>query len=287
MLCDLHTHSVFSDGTYTPAEIIAEAEKQGLSSVALSDHNTVDGLSNFLNAAENSKVNAIAGAEFSVDYGGTELHLLGLFIRPEYFSQVSALMKEVNALKEQSNIELVASLKKNGYDIDYEEIKQKNPCSKINRAHIAAELTEKGYVSSKNEAFGGLLSPEGGHYKEPQRLTVFEMIKFLRSIKAAPVLAHPLLNLSKERLKKFLPPARLAGLIGMECIYSTYSDADAEFSLNLIKEQGLLPSGGSDFHGKNKPDILLGKGSGNLQIPNDWAEAIRKAAPAEDPSPRR
>ncbi len=275
-LCDLHTHSVFSDGTFTPAEIIAEAEKLGLSSVALCDHNTVDGLNDFLKAAEKSKVEAIAGAEFSVDFGGTELHLLGLFIKPEYFPRVSALMTEVNSRKEQSNIDLVASLNRAGYHISYEEIKRKNPCSKINRAHIATELAEKGYVSSKNEAFDGLLSLEAGHYKEPERLTVFEMIKFLRSIKAAPVLAHPLLNLKPERLENFLPPARLAGLMGMECIYSTYTDEETDFSLRLAKERGLLPSGGSDFHGKTKPDIFLGKGRGNLQIPNDWAEAIRK-----------
>ena len=276
-ICDLHTHSVFSDGTFTPAEIIAEAKKIGLSSVALCDHNTVNGLPDFWEAARDSGVKAVAGAEFSVDYGGKELHLLGLFIKPEHFSRITALMDEVIANKEKSNLELVASLSRAGYVIDYEEVKRKNPQSAINRSHIADELIEKGYVSSKNEAFNGILSPEAGHYKEPERLTLFEMIKFLRFIGAAPVLAHPFLNLSEEKLRKLLPPARLAGLIGMECNYSTYSEETTELSLKISEEFGILPSGGSDFHGGGKPDISLGTGQGNLKIPNTFAEAIEKA----------
>ena len=276
-ICDLHTHSVFSDGTFTPAEIIAEAKKIGLSSVALCDHNTVNGLPDFWEAARDSGVKAVAGAEFSVDYGGKELHLLGLFIKPEHFPKVTALMDEVIANKGKSNLELVASLRRAGYVIDYEEVKRKKPQSAINRSHIADELIEKGYVSSKNEAFNGILSPEAGHYKEPERLTLFEMIKFLRFIGAAPVLAHPFLNLSEEKLRKLLPPARLAGLIGMECYYSTYSEETTELSLKISEEFGILPSGGSDFHGGGKPDISLGTGQGNLKIPNTFAEAIEKA----------
>ena len=277
MLCDLHTHSVFSDGTFTPAEIIAEAKRIGLSSVALCDHNTVNGLPDFLAAAKESGIKAVAGAEFSVDFGGKELHLLGLFIRPEHFPKVTALMDEVIARKEQSNIELASSLCKAGYAIDYAEIKRKNPQSTVNRSHIADQLIEKGYVATKKEAFDGLLSLEAGHYKEPLRLTVFEMIKFLRSIGAAPILAHPFLNLGEEKLRKLLPPARLAGLMGMECYYSTYSEETTALSFKIAEEFGILPSGGSDFHGGSKPDISLGTGRGNLKIPNAFAEAIEKA----------
>ena len=101
-LCDLHTHSVYSDGTFTPAEIIDEAIKIGLSAVALTDHNTVDGLPDFISAANGKRIEIVPGAEFSADYNGTELHILGLFISPEHFGTVSALMANVNKLKEEN-----------------------------------------------------------------------------------------------------------------------------------------------------------------------------------------
>ena len=274
--CDLHTHSVFSDGTNTPQEIINLAINLGLSAVALCDHNTVDGLPDFLKAAENQNIQAIAGAEFSVDYNGTELHLLGLYISESQFDKITDLMNDVNKRKEQSNIYLINSLNKSGYKIDYEYIKNSTPNGKFNRAHIAAELTRKGYTKSIKQAFDTLLSPEAGHYKEPQRLCFFEMVDFIRSIKAIPILAHPFLNLTKDELEILLPLAKKQGLVGMECYYSLYDETMTQESLKLAQKYGLKYSGGSDFHGKNKPDINLGCGKGNLRIPHDWAMALRE-----------
>ena len=148
-ICDLHTHSIYSDGTCTPAEIIDEAIKIGLSAVALTDHNTVDGLSDFIEAACDKDIEIVPGVEFSVDYEGTELHILGLFIDPVYFEKVSALMTDVNRRKEESNIALVDSLSRAGYPLDHEAIKSKTPNGMINRSHIADAMVEKGYVSSK------------------------------------------------------------------------------------------------------------------------------------------
>lgn len=276
-VCDLHTHSVFSDGTFTPTEIIDTAINTGLSAVALCDHNTVDGLPEFLSAAANKNIEAVAGAEFSVDFEGTELHLLGLFIPEKYFPQVCDLMNDVNKRKEQSNIALVESLNQAGYLIDYQTIKSGSPNGKINRAHIAAELTKKGYTDSITQAFESLLSPSAGHYTEPQRLTVWETIDFIKSINAAPVLAHPFLNLSENKLTEFLPTAKARGLIGMECCYSLYDTETTSKSLMLANSYGLKCSGGSDFHGQNKPDIKLGSGKGNLRIPYQWSEDIKNS----------
>ena len=274
-LCDLHTHSVFSDGTYTPKELLSAAEELGLSAIALCDHNTVDGLPDFLSAAKESAVEAITGAEFSVDYQGKELHLLGLFIPEDCFSQISALMEAVMARKMQSNLDLILALNKAGYDIDYETIKNATPNHKFNRAHIAAELTRKGYTATIKEAFKNLLSPSAGYYKEPERISVWEMLDFLLKIGAVPVLAHPFLSLSEEELLTFLPMAKAQGLVGMECYYSTYDTQTTEISLALAERFGLKPSGGSDFHGSNKPDIQLGIGKGDLLIPYYWATALK------------
>lgn len=274
-LCDLHTHSVFSDGTYTPAEIIDEAIKTGLSAVALCDHNAVDGLPDFLKAAEGKDITAVPGAEFSVDFGGKELHLLGLFIPCEAFGKISDLMKDVNKRKEESNIKLIKSLNRAGYRIDYNALKNSTPNGKFNRAHVAAALTEKGYVKSRKEAFARLLSPEAGHYVEPERLNVWQMIDFINDIGAVAVLAHPFLNLSEEELAEFLPKAEKRGLAGMECLYSLYTPETTEKAFLLAEKAGLKMSGGSDFHGANKPDISLGTGKGNLKIPYEWAEELK------------
>lgn len=276
-LCDLHTHSVFSDGTDTPAEILRLSVAAGLSAVALCDHNTVDGLPDFLASADGKPLTAIPGAEFSVDFEGTEVHLLGLFLPESRFAEITERMQEVMARKEQSNIELIESLRRAGYMLDYNEIKNATPNGKINRAHIAADLTKRGYTGSIKEAFQTLLSPAAGHYREPKRIDLFEMIDYLSSIHAAPVLAHPLLNLSVEDLTRLLPRAKQTGMIGMECVYSLYDSARTQTSMALADTYGLLYSGGSDYHGANKPDIQIGVGRGDLRIPAEWASSIRAA----------
>ena len=272
-ICDLHTHSLFSDGTFTPAEIIDRAIEIGLSAVALTDHNTVGGLSDFLAYAEEKDIEAVAGAEFSVDYSGKELHLLGLFIPQKAFGAVDSLMQEVNARKEKSNIELISSLGRSGYVLDYDEIKRRVKGT-VNRAVIARELTAKGYTASVKEAFDTLLAKGGGHYKEPQRLTVWEMLDFIKSIGAVSVLAHPFLNLSEDELIEFLPLAVERGLVGMECYYSEYNGELTARSLEIASSFGLKESGGSDFHGSSKPDIALGSGKGELEVPYGCARGL-------------
>ena len=274
-LCDLHTHSVFSDGTYTPAELIRSAVNIGLAAVALCDHNTVDGLPDFLAAAEGAPIEAIAGAEFSVDYEGTELHLLGLFIDPAHFGEISRLMTEYLRRKEESNIALVAALNKAGYALDYAAIKGSTPNGVVNRALIGAELTRLGYTASIQQAFSTLLSKKGGYYTEPQRPSVFDMIGFIRDIGAVSVLAHPFLNLKDDRLAEFLPVAKRAGLQGMECYYAKYDAATTERSLELATGLDLKISGGSDFHGDNKPDIKLGFGRDNLAVPYELVKKLK------------
>lgn len=272
-LCDLHTHSIYSDGTYTPAEIIDEAIRIGLSAVALTDHNTVDGLPNFISAARGKNIAIVPGAEFSVDYNGTELHILGLFIAPDRFSEVSDLMESVNKRKEESNIALIKSLNRAGFALDYETIKASTPNGKFNRAHIAAALVDKGYIRSVKEGFDTLLSKSAGHYKEPERLTAGEIIDFINSIGAVSVLAHPFLNLSE--LVEFLSTTK--GLDGMECYYSTYDEDTTNKSIRIANEFGLICSGGSDFHGATKPDISLGIGKGNLRVPFESFLNLKKS----------
>ena len=273
--CDLHTHSVFSDGTDTPQRLIELAGRANLSAVALCDHNTVAGLPDFLAAAENSPVEAVPGVEISTDYADKELHILALFVQPQHYGAVTALLAEGDRRKEQSNIDLVAALNRAGYALDYDAIKAKTPKGHINRAHIAAEMMEKGYVESVQAAFQTLLSPKHGLYHPPKRVDAYDAIRFIKSIGAVAVLAHPFLSMDAALLRAFLPKAVEVGLDAMEVVYSKYDEKTTHLAWEIAEEYGILPSGGSDYHGANKPDISIGIGRGELKVPTQWLFALK------------
>ena len=271
--CDLHTHSYYSDGTASPARIISEACGAGLSAVALTDHNTVAGLPEFLSAAEGANILAIPGIEISTGYLEKEVHIVGLFLEPKDFGTISDFLSILNIRKEASNRALIHALSRAGYPLDYGRIKADHAGS-INRAVIAAEMLKKGYIASIQEGFRGLLSPSGGYYTPPERISSFEAIAFLRALKAVPVLAHPFLDFTEEELLSFLPKAKDCGLIAMETQYATYSEKTAALAAKIAKDHGLLESGGSDYHGNNKPDIQLGRGRGDLQVSHRILETL-------------
>ena len=265
MNCDLHTHTLHSDGSFTPAELVSAAREKDLI-IALTDHNTVSGLGDFLCEAERQGVTAVGGVELSTVYGGREFHLLGLFVEPEYYRRVEELCTEYHKLKEQSNIDLIDKLRALGYDISYGEIQKRNIKGRVNRAHIAAELIERGYVGSVPEAFDMLLDEKCGIYTPPPRLKIEDAIAFLREIRALPVLAHPLKEIGADELRKMLTTLKECGLVGIETMHSSYSEQMIEVSKVIASEFGLLESGGSDFHGRIKPGVELGVGKGNLDI---------------------
>ena len=273
-LCDLHTHSVYSDGTCTPAELIALAKDAGLSAIALTDHNTVSGISAFLEAGKGSGIVVVPGIEVSSDFLGTELHIVGLFKTLDHLAQVEAYVSDYLVRKDKSNVDLCNNLCAAGYVVSYDEIKAATPDGVVNRALIAAALMKKGYVGSIKQAFATLLSKKGGYYHEPQKLDAYEVIQKLCEFDAIPILAHSFLSMNEDMLRAFLPRAKQAGLVGMETDYVTYDAATTERARAIAAEFDLLPSGGSDFHGTNKPDIRIGIGKGSLAVPMAYYEAL-------------
>ena len=273
-ICDIHVHSYYSDGTCAPGELIRLAEAAGLSAVALCDHNTVGGLPEFLAAAEGSAVEAVPGIEFSTEYQGTELHILGLFIKPEAYPLIHEQMEAALRRKEQSNLDLVARLRGAGLPLDYRKIKE-TASGSVNRAVIAAHMVKLGICESVQEAFDCWLSPKCGYYVPPVLSDSLEIIRFIKSIGAVAVLAHPFLSIKQpDVLRKFLSEAE--GLDGMEVYYSKFTKEQTDLAVEITEEFGLLKSGGSDFHGANKPDIAMGTGRGNLVIPLEFLEQLRK-----------
>lgn len=273
--CDLHCHSTFSDGTDTPEQLLRQAEALGLSAIALTDHNTVAGLPAFLEAAKGYDVEAVPGTEFSTVWRGIELHILGLFLKPEDFETVTKKLEVYNQRKEQSNVDLVWALEAGGYHLDYEKIKASTPNGQVNRALIAAELTRLGYTQSNQEAFKKLLNPSRGYYTPPQRFTPFEIIVFIKSLGAVAVWAHPLLSLNPQQARDFLREVQGHGLDGMEVFYFTYDGETTKTACALAEEFALAYSGGSDYHGHNKPDIRMGAGKGDLAIPTAFLDGLK------------
>ena len=281
MPCDLHTHSTHSDGTLTPSALIALAKEAGLTAVALTDHNSISGLPDFMAEAHRQGVTPVAGTELSTLHGGKELHLLGLFIPPEHFGAVTSLTQDYLIRKDQSNRDLTNRLAAHGYPIDYDEIQQKNPNGNINRALIAKELMAKGCVPSVAAAFNTLLGEGMGYYIPPERPGFFDTIRFLRSIHALPVWAHPLQYADESFVRSVLPAAVKAGLVGLEVMHSSYDEATVSRAQAIADEFGLLYSGGSDYHGVVKPHVSLGIGSQNgtePNIPHKYYETLRDVA---------
>lgn len=275
-ICDLHTHSIYSDGTLTPTELVDAAIDAGLSAVALTDHNTVSGLDEFTLAAKNKNIFAVSGVEFSTDYRGRELHVLGLFVDKSSFDDITEFIGNFKQRKNESNIKLIERLNALGYGIDYVKLLEQTPDGYVNRAHIGADLVRRGKAENIGDAFDKLLSEKVGYYEPPRKNDVFETVGFIKSIGAVAVSAHPLLQLSRDELPAFLNEARKNGLDGVETQYSLYSAAQREYSSRVAADIGLCESGGSDFHGANKPLQKLATGLGDLHVPFDFYEQLLK-----------
>lgn len=273
-VCDLHTHSHCSDGSFSPTELVMRAKSKGLSALALTDHNTIMGAEEFLKAAKEADIEGVAGVEFSTDYQGEELHILGLFIQPQDYEKVETWVAGMNRRKKESVILLIENLRKDGYEVTYEEAAARS-VGQPNRAHVATILWEKGYVASVAEAFKKLLSSNGKYYVEARRLNVFDTIAFIKSIGGVAVWAHPFLSVKEAQAREFLSIAVTYGLDGMETIYSKYDEETTAMAKRMAKEFGILESGGSDFHGLAKPNIELGVGKGNLHIPLSMLEKLK------------
>ncbi|WP_457570809.1 PHP domain-containing protein [Desulfovulcanus sp.] len=272
---DLHTHSTASDGTFSPDELVQLAKKQGLKAIALTDHDTIRGLAIALQAGKQLGLEVIPGCELSVDYPGGTMHILGLWLRPDAV-QLNAALKSLRDKRNQRNELIVARLQDLGLDINYAEVEEVAGQGSVGRPHLARVLMNKKIVSSIQQAFDEYLGPNGKAYVPKQKLTPEKAISLLKTEQATVFLAHPFsLNLEVSDLKEKLVQLKKLGLDGVEVFYSEHTPEQTAAYLDLCRELDLLVSGGSDFHGDNKPHIALGKGRGNLDIPYSLLEKIK------------
>lgn len=249
--CDLHNHSKRSDGSFTPTELVKYAKEKDVSALALTDHNTVEGLEEFEGACLENELEYIFGSELTTDYCGKEVHLLCMFITSKNAHVIKDFTEKQLESKKISNIDLEKNLKNAGYDISLDELTKKFG-KNINRAHFARLLVEKGYLANTEEGFATILDASYGYYHPPKRLELLEAIKLVRSWGCVPVIAHPLLSVTRDELETLLPKAKENGLIGMEVYYPKFSDEEKNYLHSLTQKYDLVESGGSDFHGNMK-----------------------------------
>ena len=266
-IIDLHVHSTESDGTLTPEDLVAEAKKTGLAAFALTDHDTCSGVGKAKPCAASAGIQLITGIEISTDYHGKEVHIVGLYIDIEN-EQLLKKTAEYRKCRSERNALMVEALRKEGLSITMEELAAENPDCVITRANIARFLYEHGQIKSVREAFDRYIGDHCKCYVGRLKVASTDAVRLIKEAGGTAILAHPLLyGLSNTNLQKMIDELKSAGLDGLEAIYSTYTTGEEQQMKRLARENGLLISGGSDFHRSNKPDIALGRGRGHLYIP--------------------
>lgn len=275
-MIDLHTHSTESDGTLTPEKLMQLAADTGLSAIALTDHDTVGGLNKAEPVAKQLGIELVPGIELSTDYNGTEVHMLGFYIDNTNPAFLSKLQEFIDS-RDIRNEKMAFLLQKEGFDITLEKLYQEYPESVITRAHFARYLVEHGFVKDRDTVFRKYLGDNCLCYVPREKISPFEAIDLIRLGGGLSFFAHPVLcHMNHDRLRFFVKDLKEAGLTGMEAIYSMNTPGDERNMKKLADEFGLLISGGSDFHGENKPYIHLGTGKGNLRIPESILEDIKR-----------
>lgn len=272
---DLHVHSTRSDGTFSPAQLVDYAMEKGLAAFALTDHDTVDGLAEALDYARHLKSSdnarnvpeVVPGIEFSTEYQGKDIHILGLYIDFHHKAFLKQLQEFVDS-RDNRNRKMCQLLQEHGIPVTYETLLAQFPGAVITRAHYAKYMLNHGYIKSMKEAFERYIDDNGPCYVPREKVTPEQAVKLILAADGIPILAHPILyHMSDERLDTLTAALKEAGLIGIEAIYSTYNTAEERQIRSLASKYNLLVSGGSDFHGANKPGLDLGVGYGKLFVP--------------------
>ena len=273
---DLHIHSTASDGTFSPTEIVNNAVKiAGKGNpivIALTDHDTTSGIEEFQTAAlaHQPQLTAISGIEISTNYHGIEIHILGYNIDSRNKTLIDKLTIYRKS-RDGRNEKIIKKLNEHGFKISAEELKPEKSGESIGRPHIARLLMKKNYVTSVQEAFDKYLAEGKCCYVERIMPTPQEAIDLIQDSGGLPVLAHIMLykKLDAAHKEKLVYELKEAGLFGIEAYYNTYTPAEQEYVISLAKQWGLSLTGGTDFHGQNKPHISLFKGQGNMEIPEN------------------
>lgn len=280
-MIDLHTHSTYSDGSLTPLQLADLARREGLCALALTDHDTTDGLPSFLDACASGgsePLRAVPGVEISVDVPRGTMHVLGYFIRSGE-PRLEALLERIRGGRDCRNGMIINRLRELGMPLNEDEVARLAGGDVVGRPHIAQAMVARGYVRTTSAAFDRFLAKGQPAYCDRYHPSPQEGIAAINAAGGVAVLAHPwTLDMTASRLRTFLDDLRSAGLAGIETWYPEHSAEQQQQYLRLCEEFGLVAAGGSDFHGAMNPAIRLGRGFSGLGVPDTAVDELAARA---------
>ena len=275
---DLHVHSTYSDGTCSVKELVSYAKEINLLAIALTDHDCISGNEEMAELCKKENIHFIPGIEMSAQYISpsgveTEVHILGYYVQRNV--ELENYLNEFINAREIRNRQIVANLNNHGFDFTYEEFADYFPDSVLTRAHIARYMADHNMVASLSVAFDKYVGNGCCCYVPRKKLSTKDAIALIHSSGGIAFLAHPTLyHMSYSEIRTLMSDVKSEGIDGVEGVYSTYKNDEEATIKQYAKEFDLLISGGSDFHGSNKPYIHLGSGRGNLHVPYKIYETI-------------
>ncbi len=264
---DLHIHTTASDGTFSPRRVVREAAKRGIHTIAITDHDTVQGIPEAIQAGKDMNVEVIPGVELATDERGVEVHILGLFIDWEN-KTLQDTLKNLSVQRISRMKKMICRLAQFGMNIEFEEVLELAKGGIIGRLHLAQIMKRKGYATSIAEAFNKHIGDRKACYVSRYKLSPEETISLIYHVGGISILAHPML-LHREDIIKDLPKK---GLDGMEVFYHHQAKETTEHYEKMAKDYGLLVTGGSDCHGDGKDQVLIG----SVKIPYEYVERLKE-----------
>ena len=279
MIVDLHAHSTASDGSDPPGRLVELALDAGLSSLALTDHDTQQGIAEALAASSTSDLELIPGVELSLNYDRGGMHLVVLWL-DDGGGPLQDRLASLRDGRDVRNLEIVRRLTSVGMPVTIEEILAEAGGGSVGRPHIAAVMVARGYVPDIRTAFDLWLASGKPGYVGRDRLDPGEAVGLARESGGVPILAHPhtLGITTAPEMADLLTRLKRAGLVGLEALYGAYRRHERDGYADLARRFGLIPSGGSDYHGTYKPGLMLGSGYGDLVVPGALLDELREHA---------
>ena len=273
---DLHVHSNASDGTFSPSQVVELAKNAGLDAFALTDHDTTAGVPEALEKGRDLNIEVIPGIEVSSSFDGTEIHILGLFVNSDD-PVLAAMLEKMRISRDRRNEKMLENLAADGISFTKEELCGDNPDTIITRAHIAHALVAKGICSGMDQAFKKYLQYGGRYCPQKEHLSPEEVVKTLISNGAFVALAHPFqYKFGDKKTEELIAHMADLGMKGLEVYHSSNNKLESMKLQEMAVRHHLLPTGGSDFHGGNKPDMSIGTGRGGLRVSSLLLEDIKR-----------
>lgn len=271
---DLHLHTRYSDGTFTPRELVQHAAQLGFAAIAITDHDTLDAIPEALAAGKELGVEVIPGVEITSSVDAQELHMLAYLFGDSWRdTNLRAVLDHATRIREQRIEQFVAKLNELGVALTIEDVYAGSDCGTVGRPHVARALQQRGYVASVDEAFARFLKRGKPAYVERYRMEAAETIGHIQRAGGVAVIAHPGLNHLDNRIHEMVAQ----GLGGIEVWHSRHSPALVDHYLKMTETLGVCATGGSDCHGAGRDGMLLG----TIKLPYERVEALRKRAALE------